>query len=94
MAAHEPEQIDHHRCRGSTKGHDIGQRVQLLADRTGNMEQACCKAVEKIKYCSEHDEAHGVVERLVAGGPHCQTSAEQIATGQGVGNVTFHKRIG
>ena len=80
--------IDNHR-RSDTKRDHIGEGIELLADGRCNLQNSGTEAVAEVEDGGDHDPDGGEGEIAVQRGHRGETPADQVETGQGVGNMLF-----
>ena len=62
--------------------HDIGQRIELHAERAGRVRQPGDQAVERIEHHRDADEERGRVEVGTRGIDDARVAAEQVRDGE------------
>ena len=77
-------------CGGRHAERDVvGQRIELLADGRGHVEQPCGKAVEEVEHRARDDGGHRGSKAALQGENRGHAPAEQVAAGQRVGDMAF-----
>lgn len=82
------EERKDHRGGSEPEGNIVGQRIQLLAHRIGDTKHPCQHAVEEVESSSNKDEPERSFVIPLKSHYRCDTTGEQIATGNGVRDVS------
>ena len=85
--------------RSDAKGDNIGQRVELLADRTADVQGAGRHAVEEVEHSAANDEPASQANHFtrLQTTINSEATAQEVATGNQVGYIdkrrTFHNEV-